>query len=99
MALVDEPARTTNPTEGTALVSALVKVLQEKQMSLIIVTHYNINTYNNHCLRVKGFDCGKMNYELVEVQNGEVPHEALNIAESLGVDNEWLSYAKEIINN
>ena len=99
MALVDEPARTTNPTEGTALVSALVKVLQEKQMSLIIVTHYNINTYNNHCLRVKGFDGSKMNYELVEVQNGEVPHEALNIAESLGVDNEWLSFAKEIINN
>ena len=99
MALVDEPARTTNPTEGTALVSALVKVLQDQQMSLIIVTHYNINTYNNHCLRVKGFEGGKMNYELVEVQNGEVPHEALNIAESLGVDNEWLSLAKEIINN
>jgi len=97
MALVDEPARTTNPTEGTALVSALVKVLQEKQMSLIIVTHYNINTYNNHCLRVKGFDGGKMNYELVEVQNGEVPHEALNIAESLGIDEEWINNAKEII--
>lgn len=97
LALVDEPARTTNPTEGTALVSALVKVLQEKQMSLIIVTHYNINTYNNHCLRVKGFDGGKMNYELVEVQNGEVPHEALNIAESLGIDEEWIKNAKEII--
>lgn len=97
MALVDEPARTTNPTEGTALVSALVKVLQEKQMSLIIVTHYYINTYNNHCLRVKGFDGGKMNYELVEVQNGEVPHEALNIAESLGIDEEWINNAKEII--
>lgn len=99
MALVDEPARTTNPTEGTALVSALVKVLQEKVMSLIIVTHYNINTYNNRCLRVKGFENGKMNYELVEVVNGEVPHEALNIAESLGIDGEWISKAKEIINN
>ena len=97
MALVDEPARTTNPTEGTALVSALVKVLQEKQMSLIIVTHYNINTYNNHCLRVKGFDGGKMNYELVEVQNGEVPHEALNIAESLGIDSVWIEEARRII--
>ncbi len=99
MALVDEPARTTNPTEGTALVSALVKVLQEKQMSLIIVTHYNINTYNNHCLRVKGFENDRMNYELVEVMNGEVPHEALNIAESLGIDEEWITNAKEIIKN
>jgi len=95
LALIDEPARTTNPTEGTALVSALVKVLQEKMMSLIIVTHYNINTYNNRCLRVKGFENGRMNYELVEVKNGEVPHEALNIAESLGVDKEWLEEAKQ----
>lgn len=97
LALVDEPARTTNPTEGTALVSALVKVLQEKQMSLIIVTHYNINTYNNRCLRVRGFENGCMNYELVEVKNGEVPHEALNIAESLGVDSEWLEEARKVV--
>ncbi len=47
LALVDEPARTTNPTEGTALVSALVKLLQDKEMSLVIVTHYNIKTYNS----------------------------------------------------
>lgn len=98
LALVDEPARTTNPTEGTALVSALVKVLQEKQMSLIIVTHYNINTYNNRCLRVRGFENGRMNYELVEVSDGEVPHEALNIAESLGVDGEWIETARGILN-
>lgn len=97
LALIDEPARTTNPTEGTALVSALVKVLQEKQMSLIIVTHYNINTYNNRCLRVRGFENGCMNYELVEVKNGEVPHEALNIAESLGVDSEWLEEARRVV--
>lgn len=97
LALVDEPARTTNPTEGTALVSALVKVLQEKQMSLIIVTHYNINTYNNRCLRVRGFENGRMNYELVEVKDGEVPHEALNIAESLGVDSEWIEEARRVV--
>ena len=95
LALVDEPARTTNPTEGTALVSALVKILQDRKMSLVIVTHYNINTYDNRCLRVKGFEDGKMNYELVEVMNGEVPHEALNIAESLGVDEEWLAESRK----
>jgi hypothetical protein len=46
---------------------------------------------------VKGFDNGAMNYELVEVQDGEVPHEALNIAESLGIDSEWISEARRIL--
>ena len=97
LALIDEPARSTNPTEGTALVSSLVKLLQDKAMSLIIVTHYNIKTYNNKCLRVKGLENGKMNYDLVETHEGEVPHEALNIAESLGVAPQWIQMAKEIL--
>lgn len=97
LALIDEPARSTNPTEGTALVSSLVKLLQNKAMSLVIVTHYNIKTYNNKCLRVKGLENGKMNYELVETHEGEVPHEALNIAESLGVAPQWIQMAKEIL--
>ncbi len=97
LALIDEPARSTNPTEGTALVSSLVKLLQDRAMSLIVVTHYNIKTYNNKCLRVKGLENGKMNYELVETHEGEVPHEALNIAESLGIAPQWISMAKEIL--
>lgn len=97
LALIDEPARTTNPTEGTALVSSLVRLLQDKEMSLVIVTHYNIKTYNNKCLRVKGLENGKMNYELIETHEGEVPHEALNIAESLGIDPQWIQMAKEIL--
>ena len=97
LTLIDEPARTTNPTEGTALVSSLVKLLQDRAMSLVIVTHYNIKTYNNKCLRVKGLIDGKMNYELVETHEGEVPHEALNIAETLGIDSQWIEMAKEII--
>ena len=93
-----EPARTTNPTEGTALVSALVKVLRGETVSLVMTTHYDIEPTDAHCLRVKGFDNGAMNYELVEVQDGEVPHEALNIAESLGIDSEWIETAREILN-
>ena len=99
LALIDEPARTTNPTEGTALVSSLVKLLQDRAMSLVIVTHYNIKTYNNKCLRVKGLVDGKMNYELVETHEGEVPHEALNIAETLGIDSQWIEMAKEFYEN
>ena len=99
LALIDEPAKTTNPVEGTALVSALVKILQDKSISLILVTHYNINSYHNRCLRVKGLENGKMNYALVEAHEGEVPHEALNIAESIGIDPEWITNAQEILNN
>ena len=94
LALIDEPARTTNPTEGTALVQALLKVLATKQMSLVMTTHYDIEPGSAHCLRVKGFDNGLMNYSLVEVEDGEVPHEALNIAQSLGIDPEWIDLAR-----
>lgn len=95
LALIDEPARTTNPTEGTALVQALLKVLDSKQMSLIMTTHYDIEPGSAHCLRVKGFDNGSMNYSLIEVEDGEVPHEALNIAQSLGIDSEWIDLARQ----
>ena len=97
VALIDEPARTTNPTEGTALVSALVKVLSGATVSLVMTTHYDIGPTDARRLRVKGFENGEMDYELVEVQDGEVPHEALNIAESLGIDGEWIAEARRIL--
>ena len=97
LALIDEPARTTNPTEGAALVSALLKVLADKDMSLVMTTHYDIEPGEARCLRVKGFENGTMDYQLVEVQDGEVPHEALNIAQSLGIDSEWISIARALL--
>ena len=97
LALIDEPARTTNPTEGTALVTALLQVLAGRDMSLIMTTHYDIEPGSARCLRVKGFENGTMDYQLVEVQDGEVPHEALNIAESLGIDNEWITTARILL--
>ena len=97
LALIDEPARTTNPTEGSALVTALLQVLAGRDMSLILTTHYDIEPGSARCLRVKGFKNGMMDYQLVEVQDGEVPHEALNIAESLGIDNEWITTARTLL--
>ncbi len=97
LALIDEPARTTNPTEGAALVSALLKVLANRDMSLVMTTHYDIEPGNARCLRVKGFENGEMDYQLVEVQDGEVPHEALNIAQSLGIDDEWIATARHLL--
>ena len=97
LALIDEPARTTNPTEGAALVTALLRVLAGRDMSLVMTTHYDIEPGDAHCLRVKGFENGEMDYALVEVQDGEVPHEALNIASSLGIDGEWINQARDLL--
>ena len=97
LALIDEPARTTNPTEGTALVTALLKVLTGSGVSLVMTTHYDIEPGEARCLRVKGFEKGEMDYRLVEVQDGEVPHEALNIAQSLGIDSEWIGIARNLL--
>lgn len=97
LALIDEPARTTNPTEGAALVTALLKVLENKDLSLVMTTHYDIEPGKARCLRVKGFENGKMDYQLVEVQDGEVPREALNIAQSLGIDSEWIETSRNLL--
>lgn len=97
LALIDEPARTTNPVEGTALVSALLSVLDGTGVNLVMTTHYDVDPGNARCLRVKGFENGEMNYALVEVRNGEVPHEALTIARSLGIDDIWLDKAGELL--
>ena len=97
LALIDEPARTTNPVEGTALVAALLQVLAGKNMCLVMTTHYDIEPGRARCLRVRGFDNGKMDYSLVEVQDGEVPHEALNIAASMGIDSEWIDTARAML--
>ncbi len=90
LALIDEPARTTNPIEGTALVNGLLDVIADTKQSVIVVTHYNINATACRCYRVKGLENGKMNYTLEVTTANAVPHEALNIARELGIDTEWL---------
>jgi dsDNA-specific endonuclease/ATPase MutS2 len=104
LALVDEPARTTNPTEGSALVSSLLRILSDcPNLSLILTTHYNVDS-NARCWRVKGlvedeegYDGLKMDYSLTESADNEVPHEALNIARKLGVSPRWLEEATKIL--
>lgn len=100
LALIDEPARTTNPTEGTALVSGLIKTLQTMPIGVLLVTHYTISASAHacSCLRVRGMNNGMMDYTLIQAKEGEVPHEALTIARQLGVDGEWLNNTKEYEN-
>ena len=95
LALLDEPARTTNPTEGTALVSALLPMLRQQGVSLLLATHYVVRGDEGcRCLKVKGLAQGRMDYALTEVLHGEVPLEALRVAEQLGIDPEWMAAAK-----
>ena len=102
LALIDEPARTTNPVEGSALVSALLKILSGKEnLSLILTTHYRVE-YSGQCWRVKGLQGGsaglKMDYQLLKTSSNEVPHEALNIARELHVSDWWINEANIYLN-
>ena len=99
--LVDEPARTTNPVEGTALVSALLQRLADKpNLALVMTTHYTVE-HAGECWRVQGLLPGskgkKMDYRLVRTTSHEVPHEALNIARELGIDARWIELADTIM--
>lgn len=53
LVLIDELARTTNPKEGVAIVSAMLEILQEKEVSSFITTHYDVPA-DCRRLRVKG---------------------------------------------
>ncbi len=99
--LVDEPARTTNPVEGTALVAALLERLADRpNLALVMTTHYTV-AHDGQCWRVRGLLPGTkgrtMDYRLVKTTSHEVPHEALNIARELGIDPRWIDLADTIM--
>lgn len=98
IAFIDEPARSANPVEGTALVSALIHILKGSNVSLVITTHYNLQEPECNRLKVRGMEEGRMNYKLMVSPYGEVPHEALTIAESLNVSKIWIDEARKILN-
>ena len=99
--LIDEPARTTNPVEGTALVSALLKRLSgQLALALVMTTHYTVE-HTGECWRVQGLLPGskgrRMDYRLIPTESHEVPHEALSIARELGIDARWIDLAETIM--
>ena len=99
LALVDEPARTTNPVEGTALVEGLLEVIGNVKGGFVLTTHYNIGNESVKRYRVKGLRNGVMDYTLEITHCGDVPHEAVAIAESLGIDPQWIECTKRNLNN
>lgn len=99
LALIDEPARTTNPVEGTALVEGLLEVVESVKGGFVLTTHYNILNDKVKRYRVKGLRDGVMDYRLEIAHSGDVPHEAVAIAESLGIDPKWIECTKRNLNN
>ncbi|MBP3763046.1 MAG: hypothetical protein J6I49_04090 [Bacteroidales bacterium] len=108
LALIDEPARTTNPTEGKALVEALINIMEQATSVTLVTTHYDHLAGRCRRLRVKGFvedmehtpltpqNINRfIDYSLTEDHSGEVPHEALRIATILGCDEELIASARQ----
>lgn len=106
LVLIDEPARTTNPIEGKALVQAIATLQQQRESITLITTHYSQLHIPVRRLRVHGFvermaegavTADNINryidYSLVADSGDEVPHEALRIAEILECDKELLAEA------
>ena len=94
LVLLDEPARTTNPVEGTALVRGLLQVLRPLPVCLLLATHYAIPSEpGQHRLKVNGLVGDHMDYALTEVEGDSVPLEALRVAERLNADVEWMRAA------
>lgn len=106
--LIDEPARTTNPIEGKAIVQSVATLLQKQNSITVVTTHYSQLGLDCRKLRVKGFmeslvdapltpqNINKyMDYSLQEDDTEEVPHEALRIATILGCDDEMIQLAQQ----
>lgn len=108
--LIDEPARTTNPIEGKAIVQSVAKLLDKRNSATLITTHYSQLEMSCRRLRVKGFVESMsdspltpeninsfMDYSLLPDESEEVPQEALRIASILGCDSRLLDTATEFL--
>ena len=107
LVLIDEPARTTNPVEGKAIVQALATLLQQSSSFGLVTTHYGQLNVDCRRLRVHGFVEDLVDqplrpdnislfidYSLDEDTSDDVPHEALRIAEILACDATLLKEAR-----
>lgn len=106
LVLIDELARTTNPVEGKAIVCGMLDFLVQYNVRSLITTHYGIEIAVRK-LRVKGFTENKnsekidikninnyIDYSLEETTENDVPHEAIRIAEIIGVDEKLIKRIK-----
>jgi DNA mismatch repair ATPase MutS len=111
--LIDELARGTNPHEGYAISKAIINYLSDKPCITVITTHFDglVREGIRH-LQVKGLrniDFKKIkdpdaiseyiDYTLIEVEcESKVPQDAINISRLMGIPEEILHEAEEILN-
>ncbi len=110
LVLLDEPAQTTNPAEGAAIVSAIASILKNSNIRSLITTHYSNIKGVFRRLNVKGLKVpvgntnitaenitAYMDYSLEENTTGKAPVNAIQVAAMLGADEELVSKAKEAL--
>lgn len=95
--VMDEPVRTTNPTEGAALVQGLVDTLIDNEVFLMVATHYNVHAGQCAYLRVKGLTNEGIDYHIEETCLSEVPNEAIAVAEIIKVSEQWINNSKHYL--
>ena len=108
--LIDEPARTTNPIEGKAIVQSVATLLDRQPSLTLITTHYSQLGLTCRRLRVKGFVEGMsdqpltpqninsfMDYSLLPDESDDVPQEALRIAAILHCNPELIQNAAHFL--
>lgn len=111
LALIDEPARTTNPDEGEALAIALVELLSKLKVRSVVTTHYGGHRFHCQKMRVKGF-CRELpedltpevmgnyfDYTLEPDSDTNSRHDALLVARLMGLDEELTQLADQILIN
>lgn len=111
--LIDEPARTTNPEEGRAIVCAIIEMLMKCRSVSVLTTHYSNIKADCPRLKVKGVRealarrggtvvpgdlSGCMDYALVGVDTEDIDREALTIARLLGISRDFSQTIEKNIN-
>ncbi len=109
--LIDELARGTNPKEGYAISKAIINYLREKETITVITTHFDglADDQKVKHLQVMGLSIEDfeqvsqplhyyMDYRLREIKDvKEVPKDAIKISRLMGLDEEILKNAEEIL--
>lgn len=110
--LIDELARGTNPHEGFAISKAIIGYLADKPAMTVITTHFDgLAEKGIRHLQVKGLRnidfntikaseeiSGYMDYTLIEIEGeARVPQDAINISRLMGIPEEILENAEEIM--
>lgn len=106
--LIDELARTTNPEEGKAIVSAVATILNNQNAITLISTHYSSITSTARRIKMKGLVINKLNenisinnindfvdYSIIDDDDTDTTNHALLIAKILNIDDEIINLAKE----